>query len=195
MELAAKNSQFHQPYSGNIMKKLAILSVLAVAATASAHAQTYVELSYVHTKLQERVDDSRESANPASVRAIVGYEFHPNFAVEGMLATGIKSDRINFSDGDSSVLKNKTSFGLFLRPQMHLNDNLQAFARLGVVRSSFTAEDDIDRIDLRGTRAAYGLGVSYRLTQSVSLTADYMQYYKRDDITSRGFSIGVAYRF
>lgn len=175
------------------MKKLAILSVLAVAAAASAHAQSYVDLSYVHTKLKDT--GTHESGNPASLRAIIGYEFHPNLSVEAMLATGIRSDRITLSDGESVVLKNKSSLGLFLRPQVDLGDKFQAFARIGVVRSSFAFENQTETTRLKGSRIAYGLGASYRLTQSLSLTADFMHYFRKDEVDSRGLAIGIAYRF
>ena len=71
------------------MKLIAIAAVAsAMLMMGTAQAQqaraggTYAELGYTQLKT------NGSNAKPSALRGIVGYDFHPNVAVEGMLAFG-----------------------------------------------------------------------------------------------------------
>ena len=42
---------------------------------------------------------------------------------------------------------------------------------------------------------AYGLGLSYKLSDKMSLNADYMSYYNKNDVKGTGFTVGLGIRF
>jgi len=46
-----------------------------------------------------------------------------------------------------------------------------------------------------GGDMAYGAGLSYRITDTTSLNADYMSYYNKDGVKGTGFTIGLGMRF
>jgi len=81
------------------MKKIAIAlaacSTLLLATGVQAQANTtspwYGELGYTSLKYS----DGTDSLKPGMLRGLVGYGFHPNLAVEGMLGLGIKDDSVN----------------------------------------------------------------------------------------------------
>ena len=83
------------------MKRIAIAAAAALLMLGTAQAQQartaasplYGELGYTFLNFEGGGVD----ADPQALRGIVGYNFHPFFAAEGMLAFGTRSD-----DGSSS---------------------------------------------------------------------------------------------
>jgi len=45
------------------------------------------------------------------------------------------------------------------------------------------------------TGLAYGAGVTYDLSKTTYLNADYTKYHDRDDQKLEGFTVGVGFRF
>ena len=46
-----------------------------------------------------------------------------------------------------------------------------------------------------GGDTAYGLGLSYKLSETMSLNADYMRYYNKNSVKGTGFTVGLGMRF
>jgi opacity protein-like surface antigen len=150
---------------------------------AGAQAQSlYGEVGY--TGLDYRAPGLKVS--PGMVRGLVGYEFTPNLAVEGMVGLGAGSD----SDSGTS-LKLKNTVGVFGKVQAPITEDLKVYGRLGVARTSLQTNGVSDS----DTGLAYGAGVTYDLSKTTYLNADYTKYLDRDSKKLEGVTVGVGFRF
>jgi len=159
----------------------AVLGFAVLAAGAQAQS-VYGELGYTALDFKE----PGLKASPGMVRGIVGYEISPNFAVEGLVGAGARSDT---ESGTKLSVGNMV--GVFGKVQAPVTDALKVYGRLGVVRTSLKANGVSDS----KSGLAYGAGVSYDLNKAVYLNADYTSYYDRKDQKLDGFTVGVGYRF
>lgn len=178
----------------------ALVSALFVVVAASSQAQTqpesklYGEVGYAATSFKENDVVDQYKAKPAIVTGIVGYQFHPNFAVEGFLGLGAKSSEVKFNDAPTGVnLKMNNAMGVFVRPSVKVSDEVELFARLGYVHSKITlsgfgvSESDTDN------SVAYGLGGNVYLSKNSYLQLNWTSFYKNDGVKIDG--IGLAYGF
>jgi len=176
------------------MKKVVAATLLAFGAMSVAQAQYYGELAYLSTTV--KASETGFKAKPNAVRATLGYEVNPNIAVEGMFATGFGSKKVTDEDGIDGRLKVSNSFGVYVKPKFQPSEDWEIFARFGVTRATIKASwDDGDSGKSTATKFSYGIGASYRITPKVSIGADYMHYTKNEGVTSRGFAIGLGYKF
>ena len=124
--------------------------------------------------------------SPAMVRGVVGYEFTPNLAMEGMVGLHGGSDTAS-----GTTLKLDNMVGVFGKVQTPVTDALKVYGRLGVARTSLRANGVSDS----DTGLAYGAGVTYDLSKTTYLNADYTKYHGRDDQKLEGLTVGVGFRF
>lgn len=171
------------------MKRIAIAAAAALALLGTAQAQQraplYGELGY--SFLEFKADGFK--ATPGAIRGIVGYEFHPNFAAEGMLMFGTNSD----SDQGVDV-KLKNAVGLFIKPKYDFG-NIEAFGRLGWVRTDVRVttagvSDSGTENDL-----AWGVGANYRFNPRMSVGLDWTRYQDKDGGKIQGVTVNFGYRF
>ncbi len=176
------------------MKKLAL--ILALSACGIAQAQTaapspfYGEIGYAAVNTDVLGADS----DLGMARGILGYELHPNVAVEAMFGLGVGDDKT--SDGEhTDKLKLEHSYGLYLKPKLQLAQGLEVFGRIGYTRIKLELTSPDHRETDSDDDVSYGLGVSYQFTKSVYGSFDYMRYYDKDATKIDGFSLAVGYRF
>jgi outer membrane autotransporter protein len=178
------------------MKRIAIAAAAALLMLGTAQAQQrtaaspwYGELGYSFLNVESDGFD----ADPQALRGIIGYNFHPFFAFEGMAAFGTRADDVRIG-GVNVDFKLRNAFGVFVKPKYDFG-NIEAFARLGWVRSEVrasalgaSAEDDDDDF-------AYGVGLNYNFNPRTYVGADYMRYFNKDGATIDGLTISIGYRF
>jgi outer membrane autotransporter protein len=161
----------------------------------SAHAQVqapqaspfYGELGYT---LQEIENGGLGfKANPQALRGIVGYDFHPNLAAEGMLAFGTTDD----SDRGVSV-KLRNQIGVFAKPKYSF-DNFEVFGRLGWVRTKLRASAPGIAASGSDDDFAWGAGVNYHLSPRTYVGLDYLRSLDKGGTRINGWTLGVGYRF
>ena len=172
------------------MQKITHLALLAAAFVgASAHAEVYVEGNYYMGKLS---GDHGYTSDPkvTSLRGIVGYGLHPNLAVEGALGYGLGSTTV---DGDT--LKQKLSYGFYVKPRYQVTNELEVFARLGYLKDGGETSNSTGSDKFTNGTTAWGLGANYAVTKNVYLSSSYGQTYKKDGMKINGLSLGVGYRF
>ncbi len=169
----------------------AAMVLVAVAAQAQANkSEFYGELGLTSVTYKE----SGYSIKPTMIRAIGGVDVHPNFAVEGMLAIGATNDTVRIQNVNlTGEIDN--AYGIFLKPKATLAPNLEVFGRLGYVKTKISASIPGYAISDTGSDTAYGLGVSYKFSESLSLNADYMSYYNKNAVKGTGFTVGLGMRF
>jgi hypothetical protein len=168
------------------MKRIAIAAAAALLMLGTAQAQQartaasplYGELGYTFLNFEGGGVD----ADPQALRGIVGYNFHPFFAAEGMLAFGTRSD-----DG----LKLRHAIGVFAKPKFNFG-NVEVFGRLGWVRAKvrqagFGSDSDDD--------FAYGVGLNYNFDARMYVGADWMSYFDKRGGEIDGVTLSIGYRF
>ena len=167
------------------MTKLTKISTTLGFALLAAGAQAqsmYGEVGYTGLDYKE----PGLKVSPAMVRGVMGYEFTPNLAVEGMVGVNGGSDS---ASGTSFKINNMV--GVFGKFQAPITDDLKVYGRLGVARTSLKANGVSDS----DTGLAYGAGVTYDLSKTTYLNADYTKYYDRNDQKLEGVTVGVGFRF
>jgi len=162
------------------------LPFLMIGAANAQQKQNYAEVDYVALRYSE----PGAKASPSAGRLIVGTEVMDNLGVEVMGAIGLASG----TSGGVSV-KMDSGIGAFLRPQLKLGEALQVFGRIGYFRASLTGKSGPAEVKTSGGDIAYGLGVSYGVTDSVAITGDYMWYYDKSSVAIKGFSVGAKFSF
>jgi opacity protein-like surface antigen len=185
------------------MKRIVIAAAAAFAMLGAAQAQTqtspfYGELGYTFLKLKEEGLSTRNGA----IRGIVGYAFHPNIAVEGMLGFAVNDDSVTFVDptfGPVDVkVKLQNSYGIFVKPK-YAFDKVEVFGRLGWTRSKIKATANVGGASASASESdsdfAYGAGVNFNINPRTYVGLDYMRYYSKDGAKVDGLTLGVGYRF
>ena len=171
------------------MKRIAIAAAAALMMLGTAQAQQrsplYGELGY--TFLQYKADGFK--ANPQAIRGIVGYDLHQYFAAEGMLMFGTSDD----SDAGTNV-KLRHAFGIFAKPKYDFG-NIEAFGRLGWVRTNTRVRDFTGSDNQSDSDFAYGIGANYRFNPKMSVGLDWMRLQDKDGGKIDGVTVNFGYRF
>lgn len=178
------------------MKKFAITAAIALASVA-AQAQIYGEVGYTAITAKNATDGEVGKASPSALRGFLGYELNPNLAVEGMAAFGMSDATVKFNGvaGDEK-LEIDNAVGLYLKPKLKLNDDVEIFGRVGFASVKYTLSGPSFASETyRDSGFSYGAGLSYAINPSTSLNADYMQYFSKDGIKVNGFTVGVGFKF
>lgn len=179
------------------MKRQMLSLAVAAAALAAgaAHAQAvapqqspwFGELGY--SWLDFRDNDVGFRSRPQAIRGIVGYNFHPNFAVEGMAAFGTRSGT------DAGIdTKLSSAYGVFLKPKYDFN-NIEVFARVGWARERVRASALGVSDSATDNDFAWGAGASYSINPRTYVALDYMRLHNKDSARIDGWTLGVGYRF
>jgi outer membrane autotransporter protein len=131
----------------------------------------------------------------------LGYEINSNLAIEGMLASGLSgsSVKVNGQTVAGEKMKIGNSIGLYVKPKIKLTDQVEVFARAGVVKTRIAASFVDNDVRVKETSsdsgASFGAGISYSINPKASLNADYMQYYSKEGVKIRGLTLGVGLKF
>lgn len=178
------------------MKKLAIAAFFSLGLCA-AHAQFYGELGYTTVNTKTTLEGETYKSSPNALRGVVGYDINPNLSAELMLGLSLGSASVK-SNGQAlrdENFKINRMVGLYLKPKMELAPGLEAFGRVGFVdaKSKWNYGVGSDSSSVNGL--SYGAGLSYALSKTVSLNLDYMHYGKKDNVTAKGITAGVGFKF
>lgn len=181
-------------------KTLLALATLVVASTA-AHAdyqsfmqqaeQPYIGLDYQYADV-----DTNPSVKIGSVLVRAGTDLSQSFGVEAQYSYGITDDDYSFIDSTGTTqtrtLKNRGSYGLYLKPKMALNDQITAYALVGANYSDYESVGSAgDRVNAYGTSFSAGLGATMAIDQNISLAAELMRY----DSDIFALNLGMRYKF
>jgi outer membrane autotransporter protein len=183
------------------MKRLAIAAAAAFALLGAAHAQTaspfYGEIGYTALK----VEADGTSVHPNALRGIIGYQFHPYFAVEGMLAGGLNGDDTTVTEFGVPVnvsIKLQQTYGIYVKPKYEWNQ-FEAFGRLGWARSKVRTTASAGGLSASESDSdddfSYGVGLNYHFNPRMHVGLDYMVYYDKSSTKVDGWTISFGYRF
>ncbi|WP_431258909.1 outer membrane beta-barrel protein [Roseateles chitinivorans] len=176
------------------MIKISVVAAAVLLAAGAAQAQSqatnavYGELGYTFAKVKD--DFYNVSFKPGAIRGIVGWDLHPNVALEGMLAGGV-------SDDTSQGVKTKItrSVGFYVVPKYSFNPQFEVFGRLGYADSKVKFSSSLGSASGSDSSFSWGLGAKYNFNKQVYGAVDYMSYFDKDTTTVTGVTLSVGYRF
>lgn len=177
-------------------KMIRFLGAAAIlATTVTAQAQVYVEGAIAPLTLKDS-DAPVLKAKPTVLTGFVGYEIHPNVAVEGFLGLGANNSSVTV-DGAGTDVKAKisNSYGVFVKPRVMINNEVELFGRLGYARSKMKLSANGESASESDGSLAYGVGGNYYLNKQTYLTVSYMNFYSKDGLKATGLNLGVGYKF
>lgn len=174
-----------------------LLSIALLVAGAAAQAQQAPSALYGELALAPiQIKGEADAGTSKNLRGIIGYELHPNVAIEGMVSFGLKAGSV-IDEGERVETRIDHAYGVYLKPKIALTADLEAFARLGYASSKYASTEVStgDHASDTKSSASYGLGLSYRINDKLSAVVDYMRYYAKHDIRFQGVSVGVRMKF
>jgi opacity protein-like surface antigen len=174
-----------------------LVPLVLIAAATSANAQSAVPQTKLYGELGYTALQYKEPAGKADLglgTATIGYEINKNFAVEGMLGTGITDDNVNVS-GTNVNVDVDNSYGVFLKPKAQIAQDLEVFAKVGWAKTKLKGSAGGFSASNSGSDLAYGAGAQYNLTPTVYIAGGYMKLYDKDSVTADGWNVGVGYKF
>lgn len=172
-----------------LITKIATAAVISLAA-AGAQAQLYGELGYTDIRSKFSIDGDEYKPHLGALNGVLGYGVHPNLAVEGMLALGVKDDTVG-----GVKLELQHSYGLFVKPRVMVSPAVELFGRIGYMESKVKASAlGISARDSDGDWA-YGLGANYYFQPDTYGTLSYMRLYDKDGERVDGLTLGVGMKF
>ena len=128
---------------------------------------------------------------------VLGYELHPNLAVEGLLAFNASDDSIQYNGSTipNSSFKISNTYGISLKPKTMLTENLEVFGRLGWASAKSTASISGTSSSDTSNDVNYGIGANYYFNKTTYGTIGYTHFSHKDGSNSTGFTVGVGYKF
>ena len=173
--------------------KYALFALLAVAAAGNVSAQSmsnegyYSEVGYLALNLKN--SNNSYDATPNLARLTFGKEINKNLSVAASYAFTVSKDSTVV--GGTNYTAKATAFGISLKPKMDITKDVEAFARIGATHSKYEDEE----ASLSKTKLAYGIGIQAQFTKDIYGQVDYMNYFKQDGLTAKGFTVSVGTRF
>ena len=180
------------------MKKiLTAITLITGASLANADSFPYGEFAY----LPYRLDDTyRGTTYPVTggtaARGIIGVDLVESLALEAMFASGMTSASGTFN-GYTYQLKLNSIYGFYVKPKVNIGEKAILFARIGFTQVSGTISVPSlsASTTLTDNSMSYGIGMSYKLDEILSLNADYMNYSNTNNSTATGMALGIGFRF
>ena len=176
------------------MKKITLIAAAALLAAGAAQAQSqatnavYGELGYTFAKIKD--ESVNVTAKPGMIRGIVGWDLHPNVAIEGLFAAGVSDDTVQ-----GVKVKATRTYGFYVVPKYNVTPEVEIFGRLGYADSKIKASAGNISASSSDSSFSWGLGAKYNFNKQVYGALDYMSYYDKDSTKATGVTLSVGYRF
>ena len=135
--------------------------------------------------------------SPAMGGVVVGYEVHPNLALEGVAVTNVDTDTIslNGSEVAGASLKVQRAFGFFIKPKVMLTPEWELFGRLGSIENKTKAQYGSLSATQTEHDLAYGIGLNYHFNKTTYGSLGYSSFYDKQNTTARGATLAVGMKF
>lgn len=178
------------------LSAVTVLCVLAPAHAQDANPQLYAEIGYTQLNAKETFGANTAKFSPSAISGVVGYQFTPNLAVEGLVGFGAGKGDIKVNGVDSTVDgKVKNAIGVFFKPSFAVSDSIDLFGRIGWVRTELEVSAAGVSVSDSGNDVAYGVGANFNLSKTSYIQANWMNYYKKDGLKVDGFTVAYGMRF
>lgn len=187
------------------------LSILALGIAITAPFSAFAEGAYVgvnagraHHKVNYADGESAKD-NKTGYKLYAGYNFNPNFGLEGgYTQLGKLTDSwVDGTDSGTNTFKARAIYAA-ATATLPLNEQFALFAKLGVaqtrVKGSFEENGVLDStLSKSKTNALFGIGASFNITKELTVVAEYENYGKvtAEDVKLKTnlLSVGLRYAF
>lgn len=199
---------------------VALLVASSLVATAAKAEGMYVGVGYADLKMDTGCSAGSPCPFDGAKKGIadlrIGMEYNKYFAAEFRVSTSGKfsnSYREDFGGGfvrwGDTELKYDTSYGLFAKGMLPINDMVGLYGTAGIVRAKVTSQVTASSTDGIGgirtstssdsetkTRLLFGAGVSITPVKNITVDLGYSQRGKFDgDLKYNAIDLGINYRF
>lgn len=176
--------------------KQTCLAILFLSATL-AQAQWYGEIGVTPLSVKGSVDGNTLKSQPTMAGVVLGYEFHPNFALEGMAGTNLDADpiKLNGVEVPGTSLKVQRAYGFFIKPKAMLTPELELFGRLGWIENKTTGQVNSYSLTDTDNDFAYGLGLNYHFNKTTYGSLSYTNFYDKQGTKTQGATLAVGMKF
>jgi opacity protein-like surface antigen len=171
---------------------LACLGVAALFAAVGARAENYAQESpYFELGItQLNYTEPGYSVRPTNALVRAGYDFNPNFSIEGLVSESVSSDTLQ-----GISFKVDSGYGAYLKGNLKIAPRFEVFGLAGWAHATVSASIPGASLSASGNSFSYGVGAQYRLTRNFYGRMDYVSYYNKNLSTVKGPSISVGFRF
>ena len=169
------------------MKKLATVAALAILTASSVSAEGF----YVGAGIsQERLKPCGDACKSTNAIASIGYDINDLIAVEAETSLPVSKTSV---DGTNLSVKHTAVHLKFTLPT---SGSFKPFARAGMMKGTFEAEDIGDDLYFKvsDTVFSYGIGAEWALSEKFGLRVDYSMS-EIDGADVEVIALSSVYRF
>jgi len=185
-----------------------------------ADAGFYVGLFYgmMNSEFDDTVLVAVDEYDVGTLGLMAGYKFNSYVAVEARYQMQIAdpawtgdSFAVDADDVDGTV----AAWGVYVKPMYPVTNELDVYALLGYASTTYTFGTAVNAVDdeIVAEGFAYGVGISYDVTENIAVFVDYVSLYAADaatyttaltdveadmtgvDVTITSINAGVTYKF
>jgi outer membrane immunogenic protein len=167
----------------------ALLPAVASAQTANTGTTFYGTLGYADTDLN--------GVNLGSIQGRVGARFGQYFGVEGELAGGVKSDKVNVAPGTDVKVKLDHQEAIYGVGFLPLSPNFDLLARIGYGHTEGSGSLAGVSASAKGDSWNYGVGGQYSFDGKNGIRADYTreQFQSHDGGDANVWAVSYVRKF
>lgn len=188
-----------------IVHAAAFTLILAGAGAAQAQQGVYAGLAVGTSKTSltgssgQRVEPDND---PIRLKGYAGYALSEHFAIEGGVAGATGKYRFDKAEFGAAADPQARMHAVYaaLRGKVAVSESVDLFAKLGVAHNSFKLEGTgAGDVDLSAVKPMAGVGVAYRLTDKLALTAEFEHYGRvregKRSFAQRSAQAGIQFGF
>ncbi|MDZ7868247.1 MAG: porin family protein [Rheinheimera sp.] len=189
-----------------MLKRIIFTALLITTAAQAADQEFYVGVAMHRPSLELSVGPADVSWDLTTFSVLGGYQFHPNFAIEGRIATGTNNDSIG-DVTDFAEFGIDRSYSVFAKASYELGTAVEVYGLAGYDHTKYNIEGAIDGFvestDISESGLAYGAGMSYALTPAFKVALEYLVRPDLSDdmnevggkFSNRGLGLTATYKF
>ena len=180
------------------MKKLTTVAVLAILTASSVSAEGF----YVGAGIsQERLSPVGAPVSFKSTNAIalIGYDINDMISVEAETSLPVSKNNITDIESETTAEFSIYHTAVFAKFTLPTSGSFKPFARAGMTKVAFKAEDESNYAVLDDTVFSYGIGAEWALSEKFGLRADYtiskFDPYDDSPVDVEVIALSSVYRF
>lgn len=164
--------------------------ILSMSAQAVHANEISVGVSYATWNYQELFSPDY---SPSSLELVASYRLHPNLDIQGNLGLGLSEDNKNSGLLNIGV-KVENYAGIYLKPNYDFG-NHSLYALLGYATTSIERTFLNLAYDESMSGLSYGVGASFGIDDTSSITAEWRQQFDDNRFDLSGFVVGYSHTF
>lgn len=178
----------------NLLILIAICLFPLIALADLKKPTSYIEIGGVGMTVKDS-SFSGTSWKPSAAKITLGKMVTNNLGIEFTAGTGVYGSTANVLGSIPLTVKLGPFYGVYLRPTIPLGESAEFFVRVGYLRGRLDGATSFTSGSGTAGTFSYGAGLSVKITDTVSTTADYMQYANVSGTTITGFGVGLKSDF